>query len=162
MNDLQIFNHNRFGQIRTIIRDGEVWFVAMDVAEILEYSETAAMTRGLDEDETAKIKSADCAGLINQFGNNDLTIINESGMYHAVLVSRKPEAKVFRKWVTSEVLPAIRKTGEYKPLTVEQKIRAFYRRVQESRDVHKDFQCRDLDMGLIPVVSRMSIIHIVF
>lgn len=85
----------------------EPWFVATDVAEALGYSETAAMTRSLDDDEKG-LQIVQTLG-----GNQEMTIINESGLYSAILKSRKPEAKAFKKWVTSEVLPSIRRTGSY-------------------------------------------------
>jgi len=108
MNDLTAFN---FGEkeVRTINIDSQVWFVAKDIAEILEYSETEKMTRRLDNDEKTTIPFR---GNGSNYQTN-ITIINESGLYNAILGSNKPEAKVFRKWVTSEVLPNIRKNGKY-------------------------------------------------
>lgn len=109
MNSLQVFNHNELGQVRTTKEDGAIWFVAKDVADILEFSETSAMTRTLDEDEktTLQIKQIDSNYTSNQ------VLINESGLYSAILRSRKPQAKAFKKWVTSEVLPSIRRDGGY-------------------------------------------------
>lgn len=98
-------------EVRTVIVDNEPWFVAKDVAEILGYSETAMMTRRLDEDEIRKIASAKMAGANTMA--RDFTIINESGLYNAILGSNKPDAKKFKKWVTAEVLPSIRKYGAY-------------------------------------------------
>ncbi|WP_428946853.1 BRO-N domain-containing protein [Acidithiobacillus ferrooxidans] len=99
-------------QVRIVIKDGEPWFVADDVAKTLGYRESRDMTRVLDEDEAAphtmRIRSAD--GTIQ---TREVTILSESGLYHALLKSRKPEAKPFRKLVTAEVLPAIRKQGFY-------------------------------------------------
>lgn len=89
--------------------NGEPWFVAKEIAAILGYSETAVMNRRLDDDEKTNLQ-------IPQVGSNyttNITIINESGLYNAVLGSTKPEAKALRKWVTSEVLPSIRRTGGY-------------------------------------------------
>jgi prophage antirepressor-like protein len=95
-------NHN----VRTAVDDkGAIWFVAKDVAEALSYSETSAMTRKLDDDE---VMSAKLAGM-----NMNSVFINESGLFSSILGSAKPEAKRFKKWVTSEVLPSIRKTGKY-------------------------------------------------
>lgn len=106
-----IFNF-RSTEVRTLVLDGEAWFVASDVARALGYPEAKDMTRILDADESGRhnvpVRSENG---VEQ--NREVTIINESGLYHAVLKSRKPEAKPFRKWVTSEVLPAIRKTGQY-------------------------------------------------
>jgi len=97
----------RSTEVRTLVLDGEVWFVASDVAKALGYTHAPHMLRVLDEDEKG-VQIVDTLG-----GPQELGIISESGLYHAVLKSRKPEAKPFRKWVTSEVLPAIRKTGQY-------------------------------------------------
>jgi prophage antirepressor-like protein len=106
---LRAFQHTQFGQIRTHIKDdGEPWFVAKDVADILGYSDTEAMTRRLDSDEKMTYK---LSGISKT--NPVATLISESGFYNAVIGSNKPEAKAFRKWVTSEVLPSIRKTGKY-------------------------------------------------
>lgn len=106
MNDLQIFNYNG-AQVRTVEKNGEPWFVLKDVCEILgisKYRDTAAR---LDEDERGSAR-LDTLG-----GTQEMTVINESGLYNVILRSDKPEAKPFRKWVTSEVLPSIRKTGSY-------------------------------------------------
>ncbi len=104
MNEMTIFNFNG-KEVRTVMIESEPWWVAKDVAEVLEYSETAQMTRRLDDDETI---SVNLTGM-----NMKSTLINESGLYNAILGSKKPEAKAFKKWVTSEVLPTIRKTGGY-------------------------------------------------
>lgn len=94
-------------QVRSLLDEhGEPWFIAKDIAEILEYSDTFEMTKKLDDDE---IQNLQIAG----FGNRGVTIINESGMYSSILSSKKPTAKPFKKWVTSEVLPSIRKIGKY-------------------------------------------------
>ena len=83
------------------MKDGEPWFVAKDVAEILGYSETNRMTSRLDEDEISKRQSTDSVGR-----RTEIIIINESGLYNAILRSSKPNAREFRKWVTGEVLPS--------------------------------------------------------
>lgn len=107
---LSSFRNDQFGEIRTIVNaEGEPWFVAKDIADILGYSETARMTNRLDDDEKMSTK---IVGISKT--NPVVTIINESGFYNAVIGSQKPEAKAFRKWVTSEVLPSIRKYGVYK------------------------------------------------
>jgi prophage antirepressor-like protein len=98
------FNSN---EVRTIVKDDAVWFVASDIAKALDYAVAKDLVRMLDEDERG--------GHIvpTPSGDQEMTIINESGLYHALIKSRKPEAKPFRKWVTGEVLPTIRKTGSY-------------------------------------------------
>lgn len=94
--------------VRTISdSENNLWFVATDVASILDYSEASAMTRHLDADEKMSVK------LTDRGQEQTFITINESGLYSAILKSRKPEAKSFKKWVTSEVLPSIRKTGSY-------------------------------------------------
>ena len=94
-------------EVRTVIVDNEPWFVAKDVAEILGYSTTNRMTERLDDDEKGTRK------LCTLGGDQEMTIINESGLYNAILGSNKPDAKKFKKWVTAEVLPSIRKYGAY-------------------------------------------------
>ncbi|MCZ0926480.1 Bro-N domain-containing protein [Halomonas janggokensis] len=94
-------------QVRVIDREGEAWFVASDVAAALEYREAKDMTRNLDDDEKGR-QIVPTPG-----GNQDVIVINESGLYSAVLRSRKAEAKRFKRWVTHDVLPSIRKTGGY-------------------------------------------------
>ncbi|RVT62786.1 BRO family protein [Niallia taxi] len=104
----KLFNYNE-NPIRTVINEGKILFVAKDVADILGFSETSAMTRSLDNDEKTNMK-------IKQSGTNyttNITGITESGLYSAILRSRRPEAKQFRRWITSEVLPSIRKHGSY-------------------------------------------------
>ncbi|EMI11503.1 prophage antirepressor [Anoxybacillus gonensis] len=93
--------------MRTLQKDGEVWFVAKDVAEALGYSSTGAMNKRLDEDEKTIVP------IWNGGYQTNISIITESGLYSAIIGSKKPEAKQFKKWVTSEVLPSIRKNGGY-------------------------------------------------
>ena len=110
MNELQIFNNPNFGEIRTIDQNGEPWFVAKDVCEILEIANTTQALGRLDDDERA---------LLNIGRQGDANIVNEYGLYTLVLGSRKPEAKEFKRWITHEVIPSIRKTGSYnKPMTM--------------------------------------------
>jgi len=127
MSELTVFNFKE-KEVRTINIDSQVWFVAKDIAEILEYSDTQVMTRRLDDDEKGM------QNLHTHGGMQELTIINESGLYNAILGSNKPEAKTFKKWVTSEVLPSIRKTGKYE------------------KESEKDVEKKDL----INVIKRMS------
>lgn len=101
-------------EVRTIDRNGQVWFVAGDVAKALGYADAVQMTRVLDDDEAAlhtmQIRSEN--GTIQ---TREVTILSESGLYHALLKSRKPEARPFRRWVTQEVLPAIRRGAQPRP-----------------------------------------------
>lgn len=92
--------------VRVVEIGGEPWFVAKEVADVLGYSDAEAMTRKLDEDERQNLQ-------IVGFGNRGVTAINEAGLYSCILTSQKPEAKPFKRWVTHDVLPTIRKTGSY-------------------------------------------------
>lgn len=114
MNEIMNFEHAAFGQVRTLNKDGEPWFVAKDICDALEIVNVTRALSGLDEDEKSSCPSQ-YEGQIRH-----LNIINESGLYSLILRSRKPEAKRFKKWVTSEVLPAIRKHGGYVHATTEE------------------------------------------
>lgn len=103
--ELQLFQNEDFGSIRTVILNGEPWFVAADVCKILEHSNPTIAMNSLEDFEKAKLNLGLQGG--------DTNIISESGFYTLVLRSRKPIAKPFRIWVTSDVLPTIRKTGKY-------------------------------------------------
>lgn len=108
MNNLQIFNSPNFGQIRTIQQNDAPWFVGKDVAEILGYSNTKdAIAKHVDDEDKLG------AQIATSGQNRNMTIINESGLYSLILSSKMPKAKEFKRWVTSEVLPAIRKHGGY-------------------------------------------------
>ena len=100
--------------IRTVNKNGEVWFVARDVCSVLELTNPTVALQSLDDDEVTKFNLGGKSGEAN--------IINESGLYALILRSRKPEAKRFRKWVTQEVLPAIRKTGSYSTTSVKSEL----------------------------------------
>ena len=106
MSDIQVFDFED-NAVRVTDIDGEPWFVAADVCRVLGYDHTPSALRSLDEDERG------VQIMHTPSGDQEMNVINESGLYHLVLVSRKPEAKKFRKWVTAEVLPSIRKTGAY-------------------------------------------------
>jgi len=110
--EIQIFKNEQFGEIRTMVgENGEPWFVGKDVADVLGYSKPLdALQRHIEEDDSVK------HGLIDSRGRNQQTIfINESGLYSLILSSKLPQAKEFKRWVTSVVLPQIRKTGGYIP-----------------------------------------------
>lgn len=119
MNNLQIFENTEFGKIRTVQLNNETYFVGKDVADILGYQNGSRdINRHVDEEDKHKIMLFD--------GNQDkeTIIINESGLYSLILSSKMPNAKKFKHWVTSEVLPQIRKTGAYqKPLTQQEIMR---------------------------------------
>ena len=112
MNELQIFNNAEFGQVRAFELDEAPWFVGKDVAEALGYSNTKdALATHVDVDDKRIIQKSENATL--DVPNRGLTIINESGLYSLVLSSIMPSAKKFKRWVTSEVIPSIRKHGGY-------------------------------------------------
>ena len=104
-NMMKVFEHSEFGRVRVIDQDGEPWFVAKEVAEILGYVVPAKMYARLDDDEKLTFQDGSSGQL------REMVLINESGLYNAILGSQKSEAKRFKKWVTSEVLPDIRKYG---------------------------------------------------
>lgn len=109
MKELQIFNNNDFGRIRTISDDNnEPWFVGKDVAEILEYASPAnAIKKHIDEEDKG------VTDLMTPGGKQKMTIINESGLYSLIFSSKMEKAREFKRWVTAEVLPAIRRDGGY-------------------------------------------------
>ena len=106
-NAMQIFSNETFGSIRTIMRDGEPWFVAADVCKALEINNNRDAISRLDDDEKGVVLT-DTPG-----GKQNTTIINEPGLYTLVLGSRKPEAKAFKRWITHDVIPSLRKNGAY-------------------------------------------------
>ena len=108
MNELKIFKNSEFGEIRTVDIGGEPWFVGKDVAEVLGYSNPRKAIGDHIDDEDKGVTKCDTLG-----GSQELTVINESGLYSLILSSKLPTAKAFKRWVTSEVLPAIRKHGLY-------------------------------------------------
>lgn len=108
MNELQIFKSPEFGQVRTVTIDGEPWLVGKDIATALGYTNTRKALNDHVDDEDKGVTKCDTLG-----GAQEMTIINESGLYSLVLSSKLPTAKKFKHWITSEVLPAIRKHGAY-------------------------------------------------
>lgn len=107
MNEIQVFSNEKFGQVRTVMQGGEPWFVAADVCKALEIGNTAQAASKLDDDEKGII-SNDTLG-----GRQNMLAVNEPGLYSLVLGSRKKEARDFKRWITHEVIPTIRKTGGY-------------------------------------------------
>ena len=108
MNELKIFKNEEFGQVRTVMIDGEPYFVGKDVAEILGYAEPrSAISKKVDDEDRGVAKMETPSGM------QEMTIINESGLYSLILSSKLESAKKFKRWVTSEVLPTIRKQGYY-------------------------------------------------
>lgn len=109
MNEVRVFTNDELGKVRTVMIDGEPWFVGKDVAEILGYGNTRdALARHVDDEDKGVAKTDTLGGI------QDLVVINESGVFSLIISSQLPSAKKFKRWVTSEVLPSIRKNGEYK------------------------------------------------
>lgn len=106
-NEMKVFSNERFGKIRTVVQNGEPWFVATDVCRALEVGDTGKATGRLDDDELTRIK------IVSGGQSREVIVVSEAGLYGLVLGSRKPEAKEFKRWVTHEVIPSIRKTGGY-------------------------------------------------
>ena len=110
MNSLQIFKNEQFGEIRSVIKNNEIMFVAADVCKALDLSNPSKAVSRLDERANLKL---------GRQGNTN--VINEYGLYNLVLASRKPEAKAFKRWITHEVIPSIRKTGGYNVSLLKEK-----------------------------------------
>lgn len=146
MNELHIYNNEEFGDIRTVTIDNEPMFCLSDVCKALEIKNATDVAKRLDADEVTRFNLGGKSG--------DANFINESGLYAVILRSDKPNAKRFRKWVTSEVLPAIRKTGAYqKPMTTDQKIQLLAQGNVELTEkvnaIDKDLQEFKADMPLL-------------
>lgn len=112
MNEIQVFSNEKFGQVRTIMQGGQPWFIAADVCRALELDQVSNAVRKLDDDEKMTLNS-DKGHSGQRGGAQFYTVVNEPGLYSLVLGSRKPEAKNFKRWITHEVIPTIRKTGGY-------------------------------------------------
>lgn len=125
MNEMIVFNFNQ-SQVRTVIRNGEPWFVTKDVCDILELTNSTMAIESLDTNERGSLRITEGTSPLG--GNPNVNIISESGLYVLIFKSRKPEAKAFCKWVTSEVLPTIRKTGQYKAATANMTLNEFVSR----------------------------------
>lgn len=149
MNEIQIFKNEEFGDIRTVTIENEPWFVGKDVATALGYSNPQKAVRDHISEEDRGVNEMDTPS-----GRQNLAVINESGLYALIFGSKLESAKRFKHWVTSEVLPAIRKTGAYqKPMTTDQKIQLLAQgnvELTEKIDkVDKDLQEFKADMPLL-------------
>lgn len=107
MEKLNLFQSVEFGQVRTVIKNGDIWFIAKDICDCLDVKNVSDALSRIDEDEKGIVLTD------TQGGKQEMATINESGLYSLILSSRKAEAKKFKKWITSEVIPSIRKTGGY-------------------------------------------------
>ena len=125
MNNLKIFQNEEFGEVRTIQVNNEPWFIASDVCRALEIANTSDAIKRLDDDEKSKFNLGLSGGETN--------CVNEYGLYNLVLGSRKKEAKDFKRWITHEVIPQIRKTGGYHlPQTYAEALRAYADKVEQN------------------------------
>lgn len=127
MNELQIFQNNVFGQVRVVEQEGEPWFVAKDVCNCLELSNSRKALSRLDDDEKG-VTLSDTLG-----GRQEMATVNEYGLYSLVLSSRKPEAKEFKRWITHEVIPSIRKYGSFNmaiPRTLPDALNAYANEIE--------------------------------
>jgi prophage antirepressor-like protein len=139
-------------QVRTVMQDGEPWFVAKDVCDILEINSTTFAMERLEEDEVGSTKVTDALGR-----EQETYIVNEPGLYSLVLGSRKPEAKQFKRWITHEVLPTIRQTGTYstKPMSTEDMIILQAQSVKELKaEVHDLREQQGYQMERLEDVKR--------
>ncbi len=151
--------------VRVVFIDGEPWFVLADVCRVLEHSNPSMAASRLDDDEKMTLNNAEGAKIkgLGGFGNSSVTIINESGLYSLILTSRKPEAKRFKRWVTHEVLPSIRKSGGYQAIPEDrpplldmptEDVRAWTRMISECRMLHGKKAARQLwAMSPLPQVE---------
>lgn len=108
-NELNVFTNDKFGEVRTTTIDGEIWFVGSDVAKALKYTNPRKALIDHVDDEDKGVTKCDTLG-----GKQKMTIINESGLYSLTFASKLPDAKTFKHWVTHDVIPSIRKIGQYK------------------------------------------------
>ena len=153
MNDLKIFKNAEFGEIRTIEVDNEAWFVGKDVAEVLGYAKPLnAIATHIDEDDSLK------QGLIDRLGRVQETIfINESGLYSLILSSKLPNAKAFKRWVTAEVLPTIRKHGMYATeelLSNPDIAIAAFKALKEEREARKALEAENKEMQPLALFAK--------
>jgi|SRR5208337_3455659 len=139
---LKTFEYEKNAKVRTVERDGEIWWVAKDVCDVLGIANARMAVSRLDEDERDTVSLAD-----GNRGNPNITIINEAGLYNLILRSEKPEAKKFKRWVTHEVIPQIRKTGKFQVPGFE--IPVFVKRFNENWD--------RIERGYFSVISELYI-----
>lgn len=141
MIEMQIFNNEEFGQIRTVTIDNEPWFVGKDVAEALGYERTADAIRQHVEGEDKGVGEIQTPG-----GKQKMTTINESGLYALIFGSKLESAKRFKHWVTSEVLPSIRKTGQYQMENLSTEMKAIL--MHDKKLVKIDERVTDLENNM--------------
>ena len=154
MEEMQIFNSGEFGDIRTVTIDGEPWFVGKDVAKALKYKDTSdALKKHISEDDKLTRRFTDSGQ------SREMYIINESGLYSLIFGSKLDSAKRFKRWVTSEVLPSIRRTGLYGiPLTIPEQIQLLARgNVELERKIdtiQSDVEAIKADLPILPIEAE--------
>lgn len=161
MNQLEIFKSEEFGEVRTVVINSEPWFVGKDVAEILGYSNARkALADHVDDEDKFQ---GDGVTIRDSIGREQTpTFINESGLYSLIISSKMPNAKKFKRWVTSEVLPSIRKTGSYtKPMSAMELMELQFQAIKEVKSdinsVNEDLQTFKLDMPLLALeIEKIS------
>jgi prophage antirepressor-like protein len=158
MNELQLFNFEG-KDVRAIDINGVGYFIGKDVCDVLEHSNPSSAIARLDEDEKIKV---DPKQYLGSNSNQELWLINESGLYSLVLSSRKPEAKRFKRWVTGEVLPSIRKTGNYGMVnSKESKIERLVTIIEQDRAESKAMMksIMDLASNMTAMLNNLAIRH---
>ena len=155
MNQVQVFNNLEFGEIRTVIIGNQPWFVAMDISEKLGYAQTANMLKQVDAEDKEKFAPSKTDDAFSNM-TRQATIINESGLYSAIMGSKLPNAKKFKRWVTSEVLPSIRQGGSYQlPQTTDGKIallaQGHVELKEEINSVREDLEALKMDLPVLPI-----------
>lgn len=155
MNDIQIFDNPEFGEIRTVVIENEPWFVGRDIANALGYAKPeSAIRNNVDKDDTL------VEGVMDSMNRMQNTIVvNESGLYSLIFGSKLPNAKKFKKWVTSEVLPSIRKTGTYQvPQTTNEKIALLAQGHTELKaevdEIKEDLKSLKMDLPILPIEAN--------
>lgn len=151
MNDIKIFNNPEFGEIRTVIIDNEPWFVGIEVAKVLGYAVPKTATAKHVDSDDRQSTQIEYAGQ-----NRDIIVINESGLYSLIFGSKLDSAKKFKKWVTSEVLPSIRKNGTYQlPQSTDGKIALLAQGHTELKaevdGIKADLEALKYDLPILPI-----------
>lgn len=157
MEEMQIFNSEEFGNIRAVTINREPWFVGKDVAKALGYGEGKSLNNAILNHVSEEDKGV--TELVTPGGKQKMTIINESGLYSLIFGSKLESAKKFKRWVTSEVLPSIRKNGGYQmPVTTSDKImllaQGHMELKQEIDDVRSDLETLKMDLPVLPVEAE--------
>ena len=151
MNHLVTFNNPEFGEVRTVDIEGELWLVGKDVARALGYSNPRdALAKHVDDEDKGVSQIATPSGI------QEMTIINESGLYSLVLGSRKPEAKAFKRWITHEVIPSIRKTGSYTFDGTSKELQAIF--MLDARTMEQDRRITALEESMVIDYSQQRIL----